>query len=153
MHNSAAGDLSAQERYAGYAEVMQAQGLQAWGYSPTEPDPMQAGAQAVQALTARQRARPQALIFANDNLACGAILAGQRLGVKLPGDLAIFGFGDYAFADKLLPSLSTIRPPAQAIGTTAVQIIGQLTGRTAPGGEALAHVHELSCTLQARESA
>ena len=153
VHNSVAGDLSAQERFAGYAEVMQAKGLEAWGYSPTEPDPMQAGAQAVQALTARKRGRPQALIFANDNLACGAILAGQRLGLRLPQDLAIFGFGDYAFADKLLPSLSTIRPPAQAIGQTAAQLISQLTRRADAEARPPAQVHELACTLVTRESA
>ncbi|WP_163362680.1 substrate-binding domain-containing protein, partial [Escherichia coli] len=75
VHNSAAGDLSAQERYAGYAEVMQAAGHRPWGHNPTAADPMQAGAQALQTLMARTRQRPEALIFANDNLACGAILA------------------------------------------------------------------------------
>jgi len=153
VHNSAAGDLSAQERYAGYAEVMQAEGLAPFGHTPTAPDPMQAGAQAVEALTAKKRGRPQALIFANDNLACGAILAGQRLGLQLPRDLALFGFGDYAFADKLLPSLSTIRPPAQAIGATAVQIIRSLMTPDAPDTSTAAHVTELACTLVARESA
>ena len=150
VHNSASGDLSAQERYAGYAEVMAAEGLEPAGYAPTAPDPMQAGAQALEVLAAKKRGRPQALIFANDNLACGAILAGQRLGLQLPRDLAIFGFGDYAFADKLLPSLSTIRPPAQAIGTTAVQIIRSLTTADAPAPE---HVTALACTLVPRESA
>jgi len=150
VHNSATGDLSAQERYAGYAEVMQAQGLAPFGHTPTAADPMQAGAQAVEALTAKKRGRPQALIFANDNLACGAILAGQRLGLQLPHDLAIFGFGDYAFADKLLPSLSTIRPPAQAIGATAAQIIRSLMTPDTPAPD---HVTELACTLVARESA
>jgi LacI family gluconate utilization system Gnt-I transcriptional repressor len=150
VHNSAAGDLSAQERHAGYAEVMANERLEAWSYTPTAPDPMQAGAQAVEALTSRGRERPHALIFANDNLACGAILAGQRLGLRLPQDLAIFGFGDYAFADKLMPSLSTIRPPAQAIGATAVQIIRSLTAAEEP---APAHLSELACTLVPRESA
>jgi LacI family transcriptional regulator, gluconate utilization system Gnt-I transcriptional repressor len=150
VHNSAAGDQSAQERHAGYAEVMAAHGLEAWGYAPTERDPMQAGAQALRALVARKRQRPQALIFANDNLACGAVLAGQREGLSLPEDMAIFGFGDYAFADKLSPSLSTIRPPAQAIGATAVQLIRSLTEAAK---EPPPQVHELACTLIARESA
>ncbi|MFX7984984.1 hypothetical protein ABTK69_19845, partial [Acinetobacter baumannii] len=55
VHNSAAGDLSAQERYAGYAEVMQAAGHRPWGHNPTAADPMQAGAQALQTLMARTR--------------------------------------------------------------------------------------------------
>lgn len=150
VHNSAAGDQSAQERYAGYAEAMAAQGLLAWGYTPTERDPMQAGAQALRALAARKRQRPQALIFANDNLACGAVLAAQRDGLRLPGEMAIFGFGDYPFADKLSPSLSTIRPPAQAIGATAVDVILSLMRGDAQTPPQLS---ELACTLVARESA
>lgn len=153
VHNSAAGDFSAQERQAGYAEVLQAEGLDAWGYTPTAPDPMQAGAQAVEAVAALKRRRPQALIFANDNLACGAILAGQRIGLRLPQDLAIFGFGDYAFADKLMPSLSTIRPPAQAIGATAARIVHALNRTDAGDAQAPAHLHDLACTLVPRESA
>lgn len=149
VHNSAAGDLSAQERYAGYAEVMQAAGLTPWGHNPTATDPMQAGAQALEALMARKRQRPEALIFANDNLACGAILAGQRLGLRLPQDLAIFGFGDYAFADKLLPSLSTIRPPAREMGRAAVDIVVRLQA----GEPGVARVVELGCEVVARESA
>lgn len=149
VHNSAAGDLSAQERYAGYAEVMQAAGLAAWGHNPSAADPLQAGAQALDTLLARRRQRPEALIFANDNLACGALLAGQRRGLSLPRDLAVFGFGDYAFADKLLPSLSTMRPPAREMGRAAVEIV-----RRRLAGEAeLPHVVELGCEVVARESA
>lgn len=148
VHNSASGDLSAQERHAGYAEVMAEHGLRPWGHAPTEADPMQAGAQALGVLAARKRNRPQALIFANDNLACGALLAGQRQGLKLPEDMAIFGFGDYAFADKLNPSLSTIRPPAQAIGAEAARIIRSLLA-----GESAPALTELACALLARESA
>jgi LacI family gluconate utilization system Gnt-I transcriptional repressor len=149
VHNSAAGDQSAQERYAGYADVMAAHGLAPSGYAPTERDPMQAGAQAVRALAAQKRQRPQALIFANDNLACGAVLAAQRDGLRLPEQMAIIGFGDYAFADKLKPSLTTIRPPAQAIGAEAVGVILKLM----EGGDAPEHVKELACTLVPRESA
>ncbi|MFX5521872.1 substrate-binding domain-containing protein, partial [Acinetobacter baumannii] len=77
-------------------------------------------------LMARTRQRPEALIFANDNLACGAILAAQRSGLSLPQDLAIFGFGDSAFADQLRPSLSTLRPPAREMGRAAVDIVTAL---------------------------
>jgi len=148
VHNSAAGDLSAQERQAGYAEVMAEAGLEARSHTPQAAAPLEAGAEAMLALSARRRLRPEALIFANDNLACGALLAGQRAGLKLPDDMAIFGFGDYAFADKLLPSLSTIRPPARQIGEVAARHVLQLAqGETPPA------MTELACELIARESA
>ncbi|GAA0746824.1 LacI family DNA-binding transcriptional regulator [Ideonella azotifigens] len=148
VRNSAAGDLSAQEREAGYAEVMEAHGLEPRHFVPTAAAPLEAGAEAMKALAARQRQRPEALIFANDNLACGALLAGQRAGMQLPQDMAVFGFGDYAFADKLLPSLSTIRPPARQIGELAAAQVLQL-GR----GEQPSALTELVCELVARESA
>lgn len=64
-----------------------------------------------------------AIIFANDNLACGALLAAQRAGINIPQQCAIVGFGDYAIADKLYPSLTTIRPPATEIGEVAARRI------------------------------
>ena len=149
VHNSAAGDLSALERHAGYAEVMEEAGLEARSHTPLAPAPLEAGAEAMLALSARRRLRPEALIFANDNLACGALLAGQRAGLKLPQDMAIFGFGDYAFADKLLPSLSTIRPPARQIGEVAARYVLQMSrGELAPPA-----LTELACELLVRESA
>ncbi|EGH18008.1 LacI family transcriptional regulator, partial [Pseudomonas savastanoi pv. glycinea str. race 4] len=48
--------------------------------------------------------------FANDNLAAGALLASQRAGLHIPKDCAVMGFGDYAFAEMMLPSLTTIKP-------------------------------------------
>ncbi len=151
--NSAAGDHSAMERCEGYAQVMADHGLAPQRFTPTAEAPMEAGAEALTALM-QQPQRPQALIFANDNLACGAILAGQRQGWTMPSDVAVFGFGDYAFADKLLPSLTTIRPPAQAIGERAAALILALTGGIAsPGTEALPHVQSLECELIVRESA
>jgi LacI family transcriptional regulator, gluconate utilization system Gnt-I transcriptional repressor len=148
VHNSAAGDLSAQERCEGYAEALKECGLEPMFYTPTEADPLAAGAQALDALLARSRGRPRAIFFANDNLACGAVLAAQRQRLSVPDDVALFGFGDYAFADKLLPSLSTIRPPAREIGASAAQLILALAeGQTPP------RMTAFHCELLARESA
>ncbi|SEL85027.1 LacI family transcriptional regulator, gluconate utilization system Gnt-I transcriptional repressor [Roseateles sp. YR242] len=149
VHNSAAGDLSAQERCEGYIEALKERGLEPILYTPAaEIGPLEAGAQALEALMNRSRARPQAIFFANDNLACGAVLAAQRRRLTVPGDVALFGFGDYAFADKLLPSLSTIRPPAREIGECAAQhILALAEGRTPP------RQVSLPCELMSRESA
>jgi LacI family gluconate utilization system Gnt-I transcriptional repressor len=147
-------DMSARHRCAGYAEVMTERGLKAVDYQPTAATPMDGGALALQAFTAKgTRRRADALFFANDNLAFGAVLAAQRLGVRVPQDIALFGFGDYAMADKLLPSLSTIRPPAQAIGEVAARHILQLVGGGPDARAAVPHATELACELVARESA
>lgn len=147
VHNSAAGDFSARERCEGYAEALKAAGQTPMFITPTEPDPLAAGAQAL-ALLLETHPRPDAAFFANDNLACGALLAAQRQGLRVPAELALFGFGDYAFADKLLPSLSTIRPPAREIGHCAAQHILTL----AEGGDP-PRLTALDCHVIARESA
>ncbi len=147
-------DLSARHRCTGYAQVMAARGRKTIEYTPTAATPVDGGAQALLALTAQgSRRRADALFFANDNLAFGAVLAAQRAGVRIPQDVAVFGFGDYAMADKLMPSLSTIRPPAQAIGEIAARHVLQLVGGDAAAREAVPHATLLTCELVARESA
>lgn len=62
------------------------------------------------------RKKADAITFANDNLAAGALLASQRMGTAVPRQFALMGCGDYPFSSLLLPSLTTIRPPAREIG-------------------------------------
>jgi len=153
VHNIA-GDLSALHRCAGVAEVMREHGLAADEHTPAADTPIDAGAQALRSLLRKRRgARPDALVFANDNLACGAMLAAQRDGIRIPHDIAVFGFGDYAMADKLTPSLSTIRPPAQAIGELTARRVLQLASPDPAVRAAVPHATALACEVIVRESA
>lgn len=95
--------------------------------------------------------RPDAILFANDNLAADALLADQRAGVRMPEDMAIVGFGDYPFAGLLLPSLTTLRPPAQAIGEVAAQRVLQALGVIAVEGD-VTRLNRLHCKVIERES-
>lgn len=152
VQNSLAGDLSALERRDGYLEIMAERGLPPQVFAPQNPAPMEAGREAFEALL--QGPDPaRAIIFANDNLAAGAILAGQRAGIAIPGRCAVVGFGDYAMADKLLPSLTTIRPPAREIGEIAAQRILEWVGEIDLGDEAPRHLNPMPLELIVRESA
>jgi len=150
VQNSLAGDLSAVDRSDGYAAVMREQGLAPRIYVPAAEAPFDAGKEAIEALTVASRAA-DAIIFANDNLAAGAVLAGQRAGLDIPGRCAIVGFGDYPFSPLLLPSLTTIRPPGREIGEIAalriLEQLGVLPATAAP------RLNLLTCQLIARESA
>ncbi|TBV08229.1 LacI family DNA-binding transcriptional regulator [Phytopseudomonas dryadis] len=151
VQNSVAGDLSALERRDGYADTLREAGLEPWVFVPSaDCAPFEAGKQAMDSLMARTP-RPDAIIFANDNLAAGGLLAGQRAGLRIPRDCAVVGFGDYAFAPMLMPSLTTIRPPALQIGELAATRILQALGvstmaDSSPPGP-------LDCQLIERESA
>jgi len=150
VQNSVAGDLSALDRRDGYAAVLEEHGLEPWTYAPTEAAPFDAGRQALEALT-RGRRKADAIFFANDNLAAGALLASQRAGLQVPQRCALMGFGDYAFSPLLLPSLTTIRPPGREIGEIAAQRILQALGEL-PAEPKPARLNLLDCALVERES-
>jgi LacI family gluconate utilization system Gnt-I transcriptional repressor len=151
VQNSVAGDLSALDRRDGYAAVLAEHGMEAWMHAPTEPAPFDAGREALQALTGGRK-KADAIVFANDNLAAGALLASQRLGLDVPRQCALMGFGDYPFSSLLLPSLTTIRPPGQEIGELAARRILEALGEIEPEGESK-RLNLLGCELIERESA
>jgi len=76
------------------------------------------GKKAVLELLAAPRP-PTAIICINDFLAFGALLQCQALGIDVPGQVSISGFGDIQFASALTPSLTTVRMPAAEIGRLA----------------------------------
>jgi len=64
-----------------------------------------------------------AIFFCNDDLAQGALLATQRLKIKVPQQLAIAGFNDLTGSDLIGPGLTTIRTPRAEIGQAAAQML------------------------------
>jgi LacI family transcriptional regulator, gluconate utilization system Gnt-I transcriptional repressor len=67
-----------------------------------------------------------AVFFCNDDLAQGALLAAQRLRIKVPQQLAIAGFNDLTGSDLIGPGLTTIRTPRAAIGEAASHMLLRL---------------------------
>lgn len=150
VQNSAPGDFSALERRDGYAATLRGAGREPWFFAPdADRAPFDAGKQAMEALM-NASPRPDAIIFANDNLAAGGLLAGQRAGLKIPEDCAVLGFGDYPFAEMLLPSLSTIKPPALEIGVLAATRVLESLG-VLPSDE-VQRLNLLQCQVIERES-
>ena len=150
VQNSAPGDFSALERRDGYAATLREAGLETWVFAPdADRTPFEAGKQAMDALMNASPC-PDAIIFANDNLAAGGLLAGQRAGIKIPEDCAVLGFGDYPFAEMLLPSLSTIKPPALEIGVLAATRVLESLG-VLPSDE-VQRLNLLQCQIIERES-
>ena len=96
-------------------------------------------------------APPDAIIFANDNLAAGGLLAGQRAGLKIPQACAVLGLGDYPFAELLLPSLSTLKPPALEIGVLAATRVLESLG-VLPLEDDVQRLNLLECQVIERES-
>jgi LacI family gluconate utilization system Gnt-I transcriptional repressor len=60
-----------------------------------------------------------ALFFANDDLAVGAVLRAQREGIAVPGRIAIAGFNGFCIGELMQPSLTTVISPRKRIGQIA----------------------------------
>lgn len=83
------------------------------------------GRAAGEALRARPVAeRPDAVFAANDLLALGVLQALNMFGdVHVPGEIALIGYDDIAFAAAAVVPLSSIRQPSALIGSTAVELL------------------------------
>jgi len=82
----------------------------------------------------RERAeRPDAVFAVNDLLAVGVLqaLALADSGVRVPEDIALIGYDDIDFAASTVVPLTSIRQPARALGSTAVDLL--LAEHAAPG--------------------
>ena len=64
----------------------------------------------------------------------GAIGAVKDLGARVPGDVAVMGYGEIPFAALAAPSLSTTRLPADELGYEAVRTLRRAidTGEVQP---------------------
>lgn len=79
-----------------------------------------------------------AAAFANDHLACGALLAAQAQGLQVPAQLALMGFGDFPISRQLQPALTTVSPPRHEIGVQAAEVLlAALQSGTPPAHRAL----------------
>lgn len=73
--------------------------------------------------------RPRALVCANDEIALGAIIAAEELGLSVPDDLAVTGWDDVMAARHARPGLTTVRQPMRELGAWAARRLHQrLTG-------------------------
>ncbi|MEJ8824542.1 LacI family DNA-binding transcriptional regulator [Variovorax humicola] len=144
-------DFRAQQRARGYADVMRVAGLLPDIEESSINDEFEAGAQILYRLALQPAdQRPQAVIFASDNMAAGAILQAPQMGFRFPEDCAIAGFGDAPMAQRLHPSLTTMRAEPYAIGLKAAQVVLQLKARKNKGTGPELHV--VPCRLIVRES-
>lgn len=90
---------------------------------------LQGGAAAVRAAMVLPD-RPDALVFGTDVQAIGALIECARLGIGVPHDLAITGFGDQDLAALIPPGLTTVQVDFRGMGT----LVGERLLDRAAGG-------------------
>ena len=73
-----------------------------------------------------------AIFFANDDLAVGAILCAQQQGIAIPGRVAIAGFNGFGIGALVRPSLTTIVSPRHQMGQiAATKLVARMRGEDA----------------------
>lgn len=92
---------------------------------PTEEYTVECGHAAALKLM-RGRNRPQAVVCSDDEVALGALLAAEELGLSVPGDIAVTGWDDIMAARHARPALTTIRQPMREMGALAARALDEL---------------------------
>lgn len=118
-------DLSTgRDRYRGFTTAMEVHGLSADPdlIIPAKAYSIEEGAR-VMRLLLDVRPACTAVAASNDMLAVGVLSALEEAGLSCPDDVAVVGFNDMPFIDRLRPSLTTIRFPHYQVGTEAAQLL------------------------------
>jgi len=94
-----------------------------------------------------QRKLPEAVFYANDEMAIGGLKAFQEAGIKVPDDISVIGFDDIVLAEYVNPPLTTVRQPKYEAGALAAHLIMQLLE-----GQEIEHEYMLPTELVVRKS-
>jgi LacI family transcriptional regulator len=141
---------ASQRRREGYERALKAHGL---AVDPALVVPgtfqFESGVAAARRLFALP-APPTAIFAANDDMALGALTEAQRLGIAVPGDVAIVGFDDSRAATLVWPELTTVRQPLAEMAMAAVAML--LAGEARRDADAPAPVRVLPHEVVVRGS-
>ena len=86
------------------------------------PSSLALGRRALSELLAREPGL-QAVCCSSDTLAHGVLVEAQARGLRVPGDLAVVGFGNAEFSAHMVPSISTVHVDGPEIGRLGARLI------------------------------
>lgn len=127
-------DSRGAERRAGAQAAARNLGLPDMAMIDAGPAPvsMRHGAAAIEALGAEVRAY-HALVCVSDPVAFGALSACKRLGLRVPDDIAVTGFGEFEVAQISEPRITSVDVGARRIGEEAAALLdGLFAGEDVP---------------------
>ncbi|MEO6713150.1 MAG: LacI family DNA-binding transcriptional regulator [Mycobacteriales bacterium] len=113
------GSCDVLERWRGFRRALNVHGVEGPAQAVSCPLSEEGGRTAALRLLAE--GPPRALVCANDEIALGATLAAEELGLRIPEDLAITGWDDVMAARHSRPGLTTVRQPMRELGGWAAR--------------------------------
>jgi LacI family gluconate utilization system Gnt-I transcriptional repressor len=97
----------------------------------TAPVSFHHGATAFRALV-EQHPDVEAVFAVSDLSAVGAVMEAQRMGLRIPDDISIMGFGDFEIGREINPALTTILVDFRALGVRTGKMLVDLLARDTP---------------------
>lgn len=119
-------------RLQGYEQAMRDAGLEPGNVMTQESSSYSLGARQLHQVRADY---PDAdgLFCTNDDLAIGAIFECQRLGIRIPQDLAVAGFHGHDVGRVMTPKLASVLTPRDLMGRRAAEVLlARLRGELPP---------------------
>ena len=86
---------------------------------------------------------PTAIFCFSDEIALGCLAGLQSAGKSVPDDISVIGFDDIPFARYLVPSLTTVAQPSEAIGRTCATLLFNLIDGVRPDNNRFVLPHTL----------
>ncbi len=120
VYFSARMDKRTQLKMQGYEQAMRKHGCEPYSLITEEPSSFTLGAEQLRQIL-RERPETDGIFCTNDDLAIGALFECQRLGIKVPKQIAIAGFHGHDVGQSLTPQLASVITPRLEIGKTAAQ--------------------------------
>ena len=119
-------------RVLGMRESLRRRGLQLQAeWTTAQPYRVGEGRRAARQLLSAGE-RPTAILCGNDQLAFGVLAEARAMGIAVPRELSVTGFGDSDYAEFLDPPLTTMRVPAEEIGRRAAAfLLSRINGEQA----------------------
>lgn len=143
------GNADVEQRQRGYVRAMRAHGLAIDAGWLLNGDWSLASGHRIARQLCVAAERPDAIIFANDRMALGALKALHDLGIGVPDEVCVVGFDNMQYDGYSIPPLSSVHSPVLEMAQTAVAILlGQIQGE---GLEVLKQ-QAFSARLMVRES-
>ncbi len=126
-------DTRGADRRAGFLETLEEHGLATNMVVATGHPPVTiADGAATMDLLLDAYPDTQAVMGVSDLSAFGALAACQRCGLRVPGDIALAGFGAYDISASCVPTITTIDAGAYQIGLRTGEMIANLLSGTGP---------------------
>lgn len=124
----------AEARFKVYRDVLEAHGI---AYDPALVTDghyiQQSGVDAVRTLIDERKTGFEVIVAANDGMAFGALDELKHRGIRVPDDVALFGFDDLEHSRYVRPPLSTVRQPLRDHACAAIDVLfRQMDGHEVP---------------------